>query len=173
MTGKLSWLAYSTRPDLSYTALAMSKKNNSAKIKDFGDISRVLKTAMERYSKLKFSRIRPKEDLVILGIGDASFKSDDKAVGGVMLFLSNSSMTRAVPIYWNSKTISKICYSSKDMETINVATMMEDGVFAARKVKILIFGDYKRRIKVRLFTDSEATLESIALSKQEPDKLSD
>ena len=30
MTGKLSWLANSTRPDLSYTALAMSKKNTTA-----------------------------------------------------------------------------------------------------------------------------------------------
>ena len=34
MTGKLSWLANSTRPDLSYTALAMSKKNTTAQIKD-------------------------------------------------------------------------------------------------------------------------------------------
>ena len=34
MTGKLAWLANSTRPDLSYTVLAMSKKNNSVKIKD-------------------------------------------------------------------------------------------------------------------------------------------
>ena len=32
MTGKLAWLANSTCPDLSYIALAMSKKNNSAKI---------------------------------------------------------------------------------------------------------------------------------------------
>ena len=39
MTGKLSWLANSTHPDLSFTALAQSKKNNSAKIKDFRDIS--------------------------------------------------------------------------------------------------------------------------------------
>ena len=39
MTGKLSWLANSTYPDLSYTALAMSKKNNSAKIKDLRDVS--------------------------------------------------------------------------------------------------------------------------------------
>ena len=47
-----------------------------------------------------------------------------------------------------------------------MAKMMEDAIFAARQVEILVFGDYRRRIKVRLFTDSEATLESIALSKQ-------
>ena len=48
MTGKLSWLANSTHPDLSYTALAMSKKNISAQNKDLRDISRVLKKAKER-----------------------------------------------------------------------------------------------------------------------------
>ena len=87
----------------------MSKKNNSAKIKDLRDISRVLKKAKERSSKLKFSRIGQKEDLIILGIGDASFKSNDKAIGGVLLFLFNSSMTRGIPFYWKSKTISRVC----------------------------------------------------------------
>ena len=162
MTGKLNWLANSTCPDLSYTTLAMSKKNNSAQIKDLRDISRVIKKAKERSSKMKFSRIGSKEDLMIVGIGDASFKSDDKAIGGVLLFLTNTSMTRAAPIYWKSKTISRVCYSSKDVETINISKMMDDAVYAARQVETLYFGDYRKRIKVRLFTDSEATLESIA-----------
>ena len=75
-------------------------------------------------------------------------------------------MTRVVPIYWKSKTISRVCYSSKDAETINVARMVEDPIFATRQIEILMFRDYRRRLKVRLFTDSEATLESIASSKQ-------
>ena len=33
---------------------------------------------------MKFSGIGLKEDLMIVGIGDASFKADDKAVGGVI-----------------------------------------------------------------------------------------
>ena len=44
--------------------------------------------------------------------------------------------------------------------------MVDDAIFAARQVEILLFGDHRRRIKVHLFTDSEATLESIASSKQ-------
>ena len=72
ITGKLSWLA---RPDLSYTTLAMSRKNNSTKILDLRSISRVLKKVRERSSKIKFSKIGPKEYLIIIGIGDASFKS--------------------------------------------------------------------------------------------------
>ena len=100
MTGKLSWLENSTRPDLSYTALAMSKNNNTAQIKDLRDITRVMEKAKEHSCKVKFSKIGPKENLMIIGIGDASFKSDDKAIGGVLLFLANESMTKAVPIYW-------------------------------------------------------------------------
>ena len=79
---------------------------------------------------------------MIVGIGDASLKSDNKAVGGVMLFLTNSSMTRASPLYWKSKTISRVCYSSKDAETLNMATMMADAVYTARQVEILIFRNY-------------------------------
>ena len=44
--------------------------------------------------------------------------------------------------------------------------MVDNTIFAARQVEILLFGDYRKRIKVHLFTDSEATLESIASSKQ-------
>ena len=101
-----------------------------------------------------------------MGVGDASFKVDDKAVGGVILFLSNAAMTHAVPIYWKSKAIARVCYSSKDAETINLVRMMEDAVFASRQLVLLLFGDYKKRIKVRPFTDSESTLESIPSSRQ-------
>ena len=57
ITRKVCWLANSTRPDLSYTALAMSKKNNSATISDMRGVSRVLKKVRERSSKIKFSKI--------------------------------------------------------------------------------------------------------------------
>ena len=163
VTGKISWLADSTRLDLSYTHLSMSKKNNSATIADLRNVSRVIKKAKERPSMIRFSRIGDKEDLIVLGMGDTSFKVDEKAVGGIILFLSNTAMTCAVPIYWKSKTLARV---SKDAETINLVRMMEDAVFASRQLDFLLFGEYKKRIKVRLFTDSESTLESIASSRQ-------
>ena len=43
---------------------------------------------------------------------------------------------------------------------------MEDAVYTSRQLEMLLFGEYKKRIKVCLFTDSESTLESIASSKQ-------
>ena len=141
MNGKLSWFSNSTCPDLSYTALAMSKKNNSTHIKDLRDITRVVKKAKERSSKMKFSKIAPKENLMIVEIGDASFKSDDKAVGRVLLFLTDEKMTRAAPIYWKSKTIARVCYSSNDAETINISKMMDDAIYAARQVETQYFRD--------------------------------
>ena len=83
-----------------------------------------------------------------------------------MLFLTNSSMTKGSPLYWKAKTIARVCQSSKDAETLNMATIIEDAIYIARQVEILLFGDYKRRMKVKLFTDSEATVESIASSQQ-------
>ena len=52
MTGKLAWLANSTRPDLNFTALQLSKKNTSAIILDLRGINKVLKKVKERYSEI-------------------------------------------------------------------------------------------------------------------------
>ena len=109
--------------------------------------------------KIKFFKITSRNDHIIIGIGDTSFKSEEKAVGGVLLFLANSSMMKASSIYWKSKMISRDCHSSKDAETLNVSRMVDDAIFTARQVEILLFGDYRKRIKVHLFTDSQATLE--------------
>ena len=99
-------------------------------------------------SHIKFERIREREDLVIVGIGDASFKSDEKAVGGVLLFMTDSRMTRASPIYWKSKQIDRVCHSSKDTETLNMSRMVDDATFAARQLELLLYGDYQGRILV-------------------------
>ena len=79
------------------------------------------KKVKERKSKIKFSKIAPKDDLLIVGIGDTSFKTDKKTVGGVLLFLANSVITRALPIYWKAKTITRVCHSSKDTAALNIS----------------------------------------------------
>ena len=94
------------------------------------------------------------------------FKRDDKAVGGVFLFLANLTMSRAAPIYWKSKQIDCVCHSSKEAETLNLLRMVEDSVFAAQQLEILLYGSVAGRIPVCLFTDSDSTLESVASSKQ-------
>ena len=91
VTGKIFWLAKSTRPDLNYTAFQMSKKNTNTTIADLRDANRVLKKVRERDSHLRFGKIGKREELIVMGIEDACFKTEAKAVG---VFLSCSCQTR-------------------------------------------------------------------------------
>ena len=111
--------------------MQMSKKNQGATIADLRDVNRILKRVRERESCIKYEWIGDKEDLIIVGIGDASFKQDDKAIGGVFLFLFNSSLSQAAPIFWKTKQIERVCHSSKDAETLNLLKIVDDSVLTA------------------------------------------
>ena len=47
-----------------------------------------------------------------------------------------------------------------------MSRMVDDAMFAARQLEVLLYGDYQGKILMRLFTDIKSTLESIASSKQ-------
>ena len=166
MTDKIAWLANRTWPDLCYLAMQMSKRNQGATIADLRDVNQILKRVRERESFIKYEYIDGKDHLIIVRIGDASYKQDDKAIGGVFLFLANSSMTRVAPIFWKTKQIQRVCHSSKDAETLNLLKMVDDSVLAAHQLELLLYGEVINRIPIRLYTDSESTLESVASSKQ-------
>ena len=42
---------------------------------------------------MKYEYLGDKEDLVLIGLGDASYKQDGKAIGGVIIVLANFSLT--------------------------------------------------------------------------------
>ena len=65
----------------------------------------VLKKVQEKHIRIFFSKIAKKESSRIIGISDASFKSDDKLIGGVLFFLADDAMKTASPLYSNSKQI--------------------------------------------------------------------
>ena len=69
--GKLSWLAENTRPDLSICALNLSKNNQRATIGDLKKVNNVVKKVKAKKSKVVFSRVGEKEDLMIHAVGDA------------------------------------------------------------------------------------------------------
>ena len=56
-------------------------------LSDLRDVNRILKKVSERDSGLTY-KIEEREDLIAVGIGDTSFKTEEKAVGGVFLFLT-------------------------------------------------------------------------------------
>ena len=72
--GKSSWLAQRTRRDLSYSVFTMSKKNGTATIADLYNINRVLKKVELRESAVHYGCVGKKEELRLIGIGDASFQ---------------------------------------------------------------------------------------------------
>ena len=171
MTGKISWIAENVRPDLSFTALSMSKKSNSATLADLKSLNNIIEKVKEKPAKVFFSKIGKKDQIQIVGIGDASYRCDDKSVGGNLVLLGDKLQHKSSPIFWKSKQISRTAHSAKDAETLNMLRLMDDSVSLARQVEILLFGLYKGVIPVKLYTDSEPTLESIASTKQVDRKL--
>ena len=125
---------------------------------DLRDINRIIKQVHSKESKIKYEYLGNKEDIVIIGLSDASYKQDNKAIGGVILFLANSSFTKASPIYWKSKQIDRVCHSSKDAETLNLIKMVDDAVLTSRQLELLLYGDIMNRFPVYLFIESKLTL---------------
>ena len=165
-TGRISWLSQGTRPDLSYSALMLAKKNNSATIADLRNVNKIVGKIKKEENKVVYGRVGDREDMQVIGMVDASYKSDEKSIGGMLIVLANENMTRASPIMWKSKQIERVCHSSKDAETLAMNKLIDELVYIARQVEILLFGDYRKRMPVRVMTDSEPTLESIASTKQ-------
>ena len=83
-----------------------------------------------------------------------------------MLLIADENMTKASPVIWKSKQIERVCNSSKDVETLALSKILDEVLNLARKLEILLFWEYKQRMPVRIFTDSEPTLERIASTKQ-------
>ena len=49
-----------------------------------------------------YVRLGDKEKLQVIGIVDASYKSDKKSIGGMLIILAGDEMTKASPIMWKS-----------------------------------------------------------------------
>ena len=170
-TGKLSWLAANTRPDLAVVALQMSIKGKDATLKDLKRINHIVAWVKEKESKLVFSHIGSRDELRVVGIGDASYHMDRKSIGGSLVLLGNIRNHAAVPIYWKSKTIQKVCHSAKAAETRNLIICKDDSQFFAGQVAQLVYGDLSRKIPIKIFTDSIPLLESIGSTKQIEEKM--
>merc|ERR1712243_528036 len=93
-TGKISWLAQGTRPDLSYSALSLTKKNNDATISDLRNVNRLVDKVKNEENKVIYGKIGSRETLQVVGIVDASYKSDEKLICGMMIVLANENMTK-------------------------------------------------------------------------------
>ena len=65
--------------------LTMSNMNAAAMIMDLHNVNRVLKKVEMKESVVCYGLVGKKDGLKMKGIGDASFKTSKKAVGGTLL----------------------------------------------------------------------------------------
>jgi len=136
-TGKISWLSQGARPDLSYSALMLAKKNNSATISDLRNINKIVGKVKKEENKVVYGRVGDKESLQVIGVVDASYKSDEKSIGGMLVMIVDERMTVASPLMWKSKQIERVCHSSKDAETLAMSKLLDEVIYIARQVEIL------------------------------------
>ena len=67
---------------------------------------------------------------------------------------------------WKAKQIERVCHSSKDAETLAMSKMVDEITYAGRQIETVMFGDYIERMPIRIYSDNEPILESIASTKQ-------
>ena len=103
---------------------------------------------------LFMDRLETEKKLQVTGIGDASCKSNQNTIGGILLMLAAKDLTRVSLIYWKSKQIDRVCHFSKDAETFLMSRLLDDARYAARQFQTLLYEDYKKRIPLKMFTDS-------------------
>ena len=132
-------MSQGARPDLSYNMLQLAKKNNSAMIADLRNVNKVVEKVRKEENKVIYGKVGEKEKLQLIGIVDASFKTDEKSVGGMMLMIANEQMTKASPVMWKSKQIERVCHSSKDAETLALSKMLDEATYLARQIETLLF----------------------------------
>ena len=107
----------------------------------------------------------------MFGLGDASYKSDDKAIGGEIVLLGSKNSNIAVPIFWKSKVIRQVCHSAKDSETRVLIKLVDTARFMTDQIEELLFGSREKKVQIKLYTNSIPTLESIASTKQVEQRL--
>ena len=113
-----------------------------------------------------FSKIREKQSLCVIRISDASYYQDDNAVFREMILLGNKKTVAALPLYWKSGVIRKVCLSPKAAETRSLTRVVDDSLCLARQLSQLL----NTGVDTRVFMDLIPILESIGSSGQVEEK---
>ena len=108
---------------------------------------------------------------MLKAICDASYFPTSPAISGEIILLANKTNDVVAPLFWKSKTIAKVCTSSKDAETRACKKCMTDATYSAERIETMLFGTSRdQHLKVEIYTDSEPLLESIKSTKRVEEK---
>ena len=95
--------------------------------------------------------------MCVIGISDASYHQENLTIAGAMIMIGNIKNKRAVPVYWKSGVVNRVCTLSKASETRGVMLVVDDAKNVADQLKDLLNAE----IKVKVFTDSHPLLETL------------
>ena len=168
--GQLSWLASNVRPDLCFPVQSLSQKSARPTLEDLKKINFVVTLAKSQESKGVFKYVDSPKYLQIYGVSDASWSVKGSPVSGTVFMLGSSRSTRVSTLTWKSKTILNPTKSVKDAETRSFSLNTENSIHLSKMVERLHFGDVKKRIPVKCFTDNRPLLETIASTKSPANK---
>ena len=167
VVGKLSMIAYQSRPDLCFEIKVLSTKFGKATKKD-------LKIAVKKMLKLKtgstkmvFPDLGPLEEWAIVGHGDAGIKSmPDKltSVGGHVVMLTNRKTEKTCVVSWKSKKIKRKVISSLAGEALAMSGTFGEIVYV-RSILAEIFGSRVMKIPSVVFTDCNNLYEAVLSTK--------
>ena len=158
ITGKISWIASNCRPDLSFISLKLSMKSKNATIEDIKYANMTVRKAKNKVSKVSYKFSPSMKDLVVYGLGDASYKAGEKAMGGQMILVGSRESKCVYPVFWRSKLIRKVCKSPKDSETLNLGLLVDLTTHVSNQLQQIMH----QKCEVKLFTVLLGTLISFA-----------
>ena len=130
---------------MSYSTLMLAKKNNSATFSDLRSVNKIVEKIRKEENKVVHRKVGEKDKLQVIGIVDASYKSDEKSIGGMLIMIAEDKVTKESPIMWMSKQIERVCHSSKNAEILAMSKLLGEAVYIARKLEILLFGEYRKK----------------------------
>ena len=78
----------------------MARDSKSATLGDLMSINRVLKKIWMKKNEVFFLRIGDKKNLVVSGVGDASYKLEEKSIRSNVVLLRNDKIDCILPLFW-------------------------------------------------------------------------
>ena len=78
-----------TSLDIALWSLNLSKRTSSATIGDLKKKNHIVKKIWSWQSKVKFSKIGEREDLIVQSVGDASYKCNSLSIVGNLIMFGN------------------------------------------------------------------------------------
>ena len=163
LVGKLGWIVQGTRPDLAFSWLEASTKNNSATVDDMLNVGKKLLSAKMSKGTIFFQNLGDYKNWVIVCFSDAAHANICDATGstgGSVVFLMGED-NKCCPLSWKSTKLRRVCRSSAAAEGMSLSECIDEGIYF-RQILCQLLGVDKDVIRVIAYTDHEGLRSNIS-----------